>query len=1074
MFIHVKEGSLQASRLFTFGLMLLATFAIATPYANAAADPAGCTDNGGGISLAVFRSDGITNIGFGSVQDGELVKYQATLSALSFPNCAYEGGTWTLMTPNGTVHPLGSVPQIGGSGVASFASALISYTVDHSNEIGAYVTAISNYGGGFSHGSTEDTTPGPSLAASKQNGVDHTVTLHLRKVITNDNGGTATLANFTLTADGAGANDISGVSPVDSSVLQPGTFALSETSMPGYTASAWVCTGGSQDGASITLTANQEATCTITNNDIAPSLTLNKITSYSNGGSAPESSWTLTANGGDAGTLSGAGAAGSTDVVSGTTFKAGTYTLSESAAPTGYTNGTSYSCVKNGGGSVSGNSITLALGDVAVCSITNTDQAGHLIVHKVTNPANNTTVFSVTLDSAPTSGSATQDLSTVSNVDYSVSAGTYAVSEASVSGWDETSNTCVDVVVAVGATENCTITNTMRGHIIIKKNAINDSDQAFTFNNNFENDNPSTFQLVDDAQVGLPSYDAEVLPGEYAVSEDPVAGWKSSSATCDLGQTIGSITVGAGETVTCTFTNTELATIELVKHTVTGDGTFNFTMTGETLDSSAQLVTEAGVASKTFINIDPDNTYSITETPIPEGWANTSASCDNGDPVTAITPNAGEVIVCTFTNGKLPTLTLVKTVVNDNSGSAVANDFQAKIDGENVAWGDTQTLAVGDYTASETTLPGYVASDWGTDCAADGSVSLAYGDEKVCTITNNDVLVYGHLVVQKTTNPGADLTVFSITASGTGDITGGGGGTVTDAIDKHYEVTAGTYSVTEAPLVGWNETSNTCVEVVVVPGETVYCTITNTKLAPSIQIEKNPSLQNIESGGTANFTITVTNTGNTALVNVTVTDPLSPDCNKVIGDMLSGAVEVYSCEKTSVTENFTNVATVVGTPPFGDVVTDEDDADVTVFIPIDERRMTGGGSVFREDKTRITHGFELHCDISALPNRLEVNWPGTGKGKKAENNFHLEELTSAVCSYDSELDAEQPNDTWNTYEGTGIGKLNGVDGATASWTFTDDGEPGKTDMMTITIKNALDEIMLEVSGLIRNGNQQAH
>ena len=51
--------------------------------------------------------------------------------------------------------------------------------------------------------------------------------------------------------------------------------------------------------------------------------------------------------------------------------------------------------------------------------------------------------------------------------------------------------------------------------------------------------------------------------------------------------------------------------------------------------------------------------------------------------------------------------------------------------------------------------------------------------------------------------------------------------------------------------------------------------------APAIAIVKNPKSQTVfGSGGTARFTITVTNVGNTVLTNVTVTDPLSPNCNR--------------------------------------------------------------------------------------------------------------------------------------------------------------------------------------------------
>ena len=64
-----------------------------------------------------------------------------------------------------------------------------------------------------------------------------------------------------------------------------------------------------------------------------------------------------------------------------------------------------------------------------------------------------------------------------------------------------------------------------------------------------------------------------------------------------------------------------------------------------------------------------------------------------------------------------------------------------------------------------------------------------------------------------TTAPAGDSTVFSINASGTGTITGGGAGTVTDALDTNYEMTPGTYSVVETLPAGWDQTGNTCASV---------------------------------------------------------------------------------------------------------------------------------------------------------------------------------------------------------------------------------------------------------------------
>jgi uncharacterized repeat protein (TIGR01451 family) len=110
---------------------------------------------------------------------------------------------------------------------------------------------------------------------------------------------------------------------------------------------------------------------------------------------------------------------------------------------------------------------------------------------------------------------------------------------------------------------------------------------------------------------------------------------------------------------------------------------------------------------------------------------------------------------------------------------------------------------------------------------------------------------------------------------------------------------------------------------------------------PAISITKNPKSQAINSGGTANFTIVVTNTGNVSLTNVNVSDPLSPDCSKTsaqisaLASMGPGVSVTYNCSLGNVTASFTNVATATGTPPTGANVTATDSAPVTVnvFVP---------------------------------------------------------------------------------------------------------------------------------------------
>jgi uncharacterized repeat protein (TIGR01451 family) len=109
---------------------------------------------------------------------------------------------------------------------------------------------------------------------------------------------------------------------------------------------------------------------------------------------------------------------------------------------------------------------------------------------------------------------------------------------------------------------------------------------------------------------------------------------------------------------------------------------------------------------------------------------------------------------------------------------------------------------------------------------------------------------------------------------------------------------------------------------------------------PAISITKNPKGQTIETGQSATFTIVVTNTGNTTLTNVTVNDPLSPNCNQssttitALASMAPGASVTYNCSLANVTASFTNVATTTGTPPSGPNVTASDSAPVNVTVPL--------------------------------------------------------------------------------------------------------------------------------------------
>jgi uncharacterized repeat protein (TIGR01451 family) len=123
--------------------------------------------------------------------------------------------------------------------------------------------------------------------------------------------------------------------------------------------------------------------------------------------------------------------------------------------------------------------------------------------------------------------------------------------------------------------------------------------------------------------------------------------------------------------------------------------------------------------------------------------------------------------------------------------------------------------------------------------------------------------------------------------------------------------------------------------------------------APAIAIVKNPKSQTVAVGGTATFSITVTNAGNTVLTNVTVTDPLSPNCNRTsaqipaLASMAPGATVTYTCTRPNVRANFDNIATATGTPPLGPNVTATDTA------PVKTKALTPKKVVKKKKKPKV-------------------------------------------------------------------------------------------------------------------------
>jgi hypothetical protein len=185
---------------------------------------------------------------------------------------------------------------------------------------------------------------------------------------------------------------------------------------------------------------------------------------------------------------------------------------------------------------------------------------------------------------------------------------------------------------------------------------------------------------------------------------------------------------------TCAVIPPASATLHIVK-AVTNDNGGAAIASDFTLNVAGTNVSNpsfAGSAAGTDITLDAGS-YAVTEPVVPSGYlASGSGDCSG-------TIVAGATKTCTITNNDIaPQLIVNKIVINDNGGAKVISDFPLFIDGGSAISGAASTVTIGLHTVSETSDSGYAAAIGG-DCAANGTITLALGDVKTCTITNDDI-----------------------------------------------------------------------------------------------------------------------------------------------------------------------------------------------------------------------------------------------------------------------------------------------------------------------------------------------
>ncbi len=884
----------------------------------------------------------------------------ATVGVLALPRLTLvkqvvndNGGTaaataWTLVAtgPSTTIS--------GTTGAAAVTSAAVpagTYALSEAGGPAAYTAStwscVKNGGAAVSANSIS--LVGNDVATCTITNNDQPATLTLVKTVVNDNGGTATVTSFPLTATGPTTiTGVSGTAAVTNRSVNAGVYTLSEVTAAGYAAGAWSCTAGTLSGSQLTLANGQNATCTITNNDQPATLTLIKQVDNTGGGTAAASDWTLTATGPTV--ASGPGGTGPVSV------SAGVYTLSESAGPAGYAAG-DWQCVNDGIASV-GSQITVANGGQVTCAIVNTFQpapaltidktagtpsgnmAGSAIAYTflVTNTGN-VTITGLVVNDAQLDTAAVCPVTTLAPGQDTTCTGTHTITQAEVDA-GEVNNSATATgspptgPVVTSPPDTTTTPITRNPALTIDKTTTTPSYAAvgdvlsysYLVTNSGNTTITAAITVSDDriATVTCPALPAGGLAPTQSIT--CTATYTVTQADIDAGTVTNIASASDGtttsptDTVTVTATRNPALTIDKTTTTpsyaAVGDVlsySYLVTNSGNTTITAAITVSDDRIATVTCPalpagglaptqSITCTATYTVTQADIDAGTVTNIASASDGT-----TTSPTDTVTVTATRN--PALTIDKTTTTPSYaavGDVLSYSYLVTNSGNTTI---TAAITVSDDRIATVTCPalpaGGLAPTQSITCTATYTVTQA--DIDAGTVTNIASASDGTttsptdtVTVTATRNPALTIDKTTTTPSYAA---------VGDVLSYSYLVTnSGNTTITAAITVSDDRIATvTCPALPaggLAPTQSITCTATYTVTQADIDAGTVTNIASASDGTTTSptDTVTVTATRNPALtIDKTTTTP----SYAAVGDVLSYSYLVTNSGNTTITAAIT-------------------------------------------------------------------------------------------------------------------------------------------------------------------------